>query len=1027
MDREHQIRLNYLDEAEECLEGLEASLLELASSEAPNELLDQALRAAHSIKGGAAMMGYVPLSQVAHRLEDFLKILRVRYGGSSVGADIEMLLLKGVDYLCKLIELHRQGLESEALEQLAASDTIFEPLRQRLGELQAEDEDALLAQNEDIDPALFIFENGVEAVLDRLEGQLQQFSPSQISQELALTAEELLAFGHMTNLKPFIQLCYSIQQQNQQQPLPQIEEFARRALMIWRRSHALVMRGSLDKLPSALDPEEILLDVHDAIATIPELDQTIDEQSLVNALAELDLTELKYEFDNFDLSSSENQLPSSLLEVEMVQEPDLDTRHEILLNDSDLADLRAAFEINLLELDTVIQPNLVEAKGNEKISPTVELVTDLPPIPTQLMPAASQTVRVPVDQLQQFNMLFGKLVLERNTVNFRLEQLKNVATLMRQRMQQLEQSNNQLRKWYDRASLENGLLNQVNLLPTEINEIKNASTQWQLSVTKSQFDTLEMDQYTDLHLISQDQIETIVQLQEVTTDIELGVQEIQQVVRELTQTTKMLQSKATRIQMVPFGELVKRFPRAIRDLSLQLGKQVKFSIQGEATLIDRSTLESLSSPLMHLLRNAVDHGIEDPKTRVAAGKPQEGSITLEAVNLGTQTFITLRDDGNGIRLDKIRDRLYKMGLSATHVDQMSQSEILDFIFEPGFSTTDMVTEVSGRGVGMDVVRSNLREIRGEIQVKTHPGSGTTFTLCLPFTLSILRVMLLESAGITFAVPVSSVRELVRFQPEKIQTDAEFLQMDWNGQTIPIVKINDSLAFRHPCKSLAMSGNPVINRNTVLVIGEGKMAGGIQIDRFWGEQEVTLRPISSPLPLPFGFISSTVLGDGRVIPLVDPLKLLSGCLENETIKKKTNRGSLYSSNDTLTFQPESRKILVVDDSINVRRYLALTLEKVGYQVEQAKDGQEAVEKLLSGLSVQGIICDIEMPRLDGYGVLEEVKSRPEFQKLPIVMLTSRSNEKHRKLAMRLGASAYLSKPFNEHHLLQTLAEFGCLCR
>lgn len=206
-----------------------------------------------------------------------------------------------------------------------------------------------------------------------------------------------------------------------------------------------------------------------------------------------------------------------------------------------------------------------------------------------------------------------------------------------------------------------------------------------------------------------------------------------------------------------------------------------------------------------------------------------------------------------------------------------------------------------------------------------------------------------------------------------------------------------------------------------------MAGGIQIDRFWGEQEVTLRPISSPLPLPFGFISSTVLGDGRVIPLVDPLKLLSGCLENETIKKKTNRGSLYSSNDTLTFQPESRKILVVDDSINVRRYLALTLEKVGYQVEQAKDGQEAVEKLLSGLSVQGIICDIEMPRLDGYGVLEEVKSRPEFQKLPIVMLTSRSNEKHRKLAMRLGASAYLSKPFNENHLLQTLAEFGCLCR
>ncbi|MDJ0716765.1 MAG: response regulator, partial [Prochloraceae cyanobacterium] len=198
-------------------------------------------------------------------------------------------------------------------------------------------------------------------------------------------------------------------------------------------------------------------------------------------------------------------------------------------------------------------------------------------------------------------------------------------------------------------------------------------------------------------------------------------------------------------------------------------------------------------------------------------------------------------------------------------------------------------------------------------------------------------------------------------------------------------------------------------------------GGIYIDRFWGEQEVTVRPIESPLPLPAGFISSIILGNGLVIPLVDPLQLLE-----ESLKRDRDRDlskTTLTSKDILLSPPllEHKTILVVDDSINIRRYLALTLEKAGYQVEQAKDGQEAVDKLFGGLCVQAVICDIEMPRLDGYGVLEEVKAKSEFENLPIVMLTSRSNEKHRKLAANLGASAYLSKPYNEQHLLHTLAE------
>lgn len=256
-----------------------------------------------------------------------------------------------------------------------------------------------------------------------------------------------------------------------------------------------------------------------------------------------------------------------------------------------------------------------------------------------------------------------------------------------------------------------------------------------------------MDQYSDIHLICQEQIETIVQLQEVASDIELGLQEINQATRELNYTTKSMQGNVTRTQMLPFARVIRRFPRVIRDLNLQFKKQVELKVIGESTLLDRSFVEALGDPLMHLLRNAFDHGIEDAETRIAAGKSPTGTITIQASNQGTYTVINISDDGGGIPVSKICDRLIEMGFSASEIEQIPEAELLDFIFDPGFSTAKKVTELSGRGVGMDVVRTNLQEIRGDVRVSTKPGLGTTFTLKIPFTLSILRVAIVEQAGI----------------------------------------------------------------------------------------------------------------------------------------------------------------------------------------------------------------------------------------------------------------------------------------
>ena len=614
-------------------------------------------------------------------------------------------------------------------------------------------------------------------------------------------------------------------------------------------------------------------------------------------------------------------------------------------------------------------------------------------------------VRVPISQLKQFNTLFEQLVLNRNSINLRLQQLQNVVNLMSQRMSQMEHSNTQLKQWYDRASVE-GLLNERDLS----NSVLVSST----NNKRGNFDNLEMDRYSDIHLICQEQIETIVQLQEVAIDIKLGVGEIHQSVRDLHYTTKSMQGNVTRTQMLPFADAVKRLPRTIRNLNLQFNKKVKLELIGEKTLLDRSVIEALADPLMHLLRNSFDHGIEDVQTRTAAGKPESGTITITAKNQGTYSIITLQDDGGGIDLNKIRDRICQMGFTPAEAIQIPETELIDFIFEPGFSTAQQVTELSGRGVGMDVVRTNLREVRGDVRVDSEKGKGTIFTLTIPFSLSILRVAIIEQKGIIFAIPANSIRELIPIELESTLTSDNIAMVEWNDLDIPLVEAEKILAYTRPKNTSSLTGKPTIDSPMTLVVGDRQSNAALKITRFWNEQESTIRAIDSPVSLLPGIISSVVFGDGKVIPLIDPIMLIENYLSNSSKFDELIQTSIDKA-------PTATTILIVDDSINVRLYLSLTLEKAGYLVEQARDGREAVDKLLGGLIVDAVICDLEMPQLDGYGVLEEIKERPEFADLPIAMLTSRSNEKHRKLAMNLGASAYFSKPYNEQHLLDTLAQ------
>jgi two-component system, chemotaxis family, sensor histidine kinase and response regulator PixL len=1011
MDTEQQVRLNFLEEAEEYFEQLESILLDLAATDNRSQPLNEALRAAHSIKGSAGMMGFMPLSRVAHRLEDFLKILQARK--IVLDVEIETLLLQAVDCLRNVKQMHCDGITVDDAWWDAQSEPIFVRLHDRLGDLTDEDENRLLSAEENVNVELLIFTTGVEGLLEKFEVDRGTLDAAQLRSALMATSNKLLEFGFIGQVESFVLLCESVVQHCAAVSTSEIFAFADAATSLWWQSHALVSLGRMEQLPSQLnwtaaapitETMETPIDLGFSLEDLNSLQANL--AALIPAVIE---TPANPEFSLEDLNSLQANLAALTIPepMNLPVAPPVDELAVPGFNPQDLADLQATIaQLDLPEIPEVVESAIpvvtlpkVALTVAPKVAPTVAPTVAPKVAPKVEVPVLAKTrstknatVRVPLEQFRQINTLFSSLILERNTIDLRVGQSQALMGLLRDRMQSLEGFNQELRQWYDRASLE-GLVT-----PGQ--------------GADSGFDALEMDSYSNLHLMAQAQMETIVKLQEVIADLELTTQEMQQANSSLNYTSRSLQTRITRAQMRPFADLVGKFPRVVRDLSVKYGKQVNLRIEGESTLFERVALDALNDPLNHLLRNAFDHGIESPAARTAEGKPVEGTITLRAMQRGNKAIVTIQDDGKGINFEKIRDRVRQHGIPENRVLAMTDKELVDLIFEAGFSTASQVTELSGRGVGMDVVRSNLKEIQGDIQVETTPGQGSKFIISIPLTLSILRVMVLEAHGLVFAVPIEMVKELTAFPENSTPQVAGETLVAWQNRMISLAMPQQYWRFRSAAKSMEMEGVPVIEHPLLLVVGEDKRYCGIQVQRFWGEQEVAVRPVMSPLPLPEGFSGVTVLADGRIVPMVDPIVLFGAIAQMpevpagmpvETVRKAANR------------------ILVVDDSVHARRYLAISLEKAGYTVEQAKDGQEAVDRLLAGLQVAAVICDVEMPRLDGYGVLSEIKGRSEFRNLPIAMLTSRSSEKHRRLAMSLGATAYFSKPYNEQELLQTLQE------
>ena len=610
-------------------------------------------------------------------------------------------------------------------------------------------------------------------------------------------------------------------------------------------------------------------------------------------------------------------------------------------------------------------------------------------------------LRVPLNRLDDLVGLVGELMVNRAEFQHRVEdfesRIEDIQTVL-QRMHAVasnieSQPGLQLVKQHDGAPL-----------PRQPFDPRSRDGRAHLQ-RHDEFDPLEFEQYSDLSLIAQT-------LSEACNDAEMMSGEFRKIkssfdslLRRQQRLTQDTQRSVMRIRMVPLAGIVSRLERTVRTVSGKLGRQVELKVIGERIELDKTVMDEIADPLLHLIRNAIDHGIEEQEVRAAAGKPEVANICLKAINHGTQVTLQISDDGAGINLDRVREKAIQKGLIAEG-QQLSRDELHGMIFRPGFSTADKLTDVSGRGVGMDVVGDAVRRLQGTIAVDSKLGAGTTFTIQLPTTVGVTRAVMVQCCGMTFAIPMPTIQKIRRLDPASLNCQADQRLTEVDGQTMRLLDLASHLRLNSGKNELSQIAAPM------LILSNGNEEIAVVVDRILGSQDIVVKSLGSHLQKLPGIAGATIGGDGNVIPILDTADLIDPTSTNVVAV-----GEYEALNSS---KPSCRLAMVIDDSISVRRVTENLLTTSGWNVQTAKDGVDALEKLAELDSVPDIfLCDMEMPRMDGLELIRQIREQQEFELTPIVMVTSRASEKHRHKAFEAGATDYVVKPFNDEKLLNLI--------
>ena len=536
------------------------------------------------------------------------------------------------------------------------------------------------------------------------------------------------------------------------------------------------------------------------------------------------------------------------------------------------------------------------------------------------------------------------------------------------------------------------------------------------------FDPLEMDQYSELHQITKQLSESASDLLDLKNTLLDRTRDTETLLLQQQRVNTDLQEKLMRTRMVPFSRLVPRLRRIVRQISGELGKRVTFDVLNPEGELDRTLMERVVAPLEHMLRNAVDHGIELPERRREAGKEEGGHISLELTREGGEVVLTLSDDGSGIDTEAVRRKAIERGLMNADA-QLPDNEVQQFIFHAGFSTASQVTQVSGRGVGMDVVASEIKQLGGSVLIDSQPGKGTRFLVRLPFTLAMNRALMVRVGEDAYAIPLSQIEGIVRASPYEL---SDYLEPTGDGEAPAYHYAGQAYDLSYLGRFVHDSRVPNLENQTqplpVLLIRSADHSVALVVDSLIGSREVVVKSVGPQLASVAGISGATILGDGAVVIILDIHSLIRAAQAQQ--KALPARAPELAEREPVEETSDEERaaplVMVVDDSVTVRKVTGRLLERSGFEVVTAKDGIDAIAAL-EERTPDALLLDIEMPRMDGFEVATLMRHDERLKQVPIIMITSRTGDKHRERAFDIGVNAYMGKPFQENDLLATLRE------
>jgi len=624
---------------------------------------------------------------------------------------------------------------------------------------------------------------------------------------------------------------------------------------------------------------------------------------------------------------------------------------------------------------------------------------------------AEQFVRVPLERLDELVRLVSELVISRSVLEQQLNAQQHQINELQLSTDRLQHSVARLEGGYKARALREGRQLRLAAAPGKRAEARSGPAVGLLRAGSSdgEFDELEFDRYTESHLVLRALSENTADLGTIGNELARLAGNLESQLNRQAQMSRELQDRLMRVRMVPLSHLASRLRRTALGVARAQGKQIEVILQGADTELDKTVLEELAEPLLHLLRNAADHGIEAPAVRRQLGKPECGIIRVQARNDGNQVVIEIQDDGAGIDRDAVRGQaLDGQFLSEEEASRLGDDALLELLFLPGFSTASEVTEVSGRGVGLDIVKAKVQMLKGSVALASQAGQGTTCTIRLPMTLAIMKALLVKTCGQTFALPLASILQIDRL-------DILCGSKPGNRPDAPTLEIHDKhyprLDLGHALRLRPIQAETNL-RSPVLLLNAGGTEVAVVVDQLLGGREIVVKHLGSHLRRVHGISGATILGDGSVVPILNPADLV-----REPQRPRQDRPAVML--------PPARQelvVLVVDDSPSVRRAASKLLQSLGWTVLLARDGLEALEQLHQIPDLPDLLLvDIEMPRMDGYELIATLKAQLAYAHIPTVMVTSRAGAKHRAKAEEVGADGYLVKPYQEDELLAVIRD------